>query len=134
MDYDISPGVERAYQSALAWASRRSPGTVRSPDSSDWLLGLLEEDEGRPYALLQRLSVDVPKLCHFLESELSCEVSRNPSELYTQARGYSLQLRGEPTLTTDIVMFAVLVSDEILAEQCATYGMDLKRIERELRR
>ncbi len=134
MDYNISPGVERAYQNALAWASRRSPGAVRSPDSSDWLLGLLEEDEGRPYALLQRLSVNVPKLCHFLESELPFEVAiQNPSELYTQARGYSLQLRGEPTLTTDIVMFAVLVSDDTLAEQCANYGVDLARIERELR-
>src|SRR5262249_27866813 len=49
-----SPGVERAVEAAAAWAVRLGAGHVRPVDL---ILGLFDEEEGRPALLLERLGV-----------------------------------------------------------------------------
>ena len=53
MKHDLSPAVERARDAALGAADRNGTGVVRL---TDWLLGLLEEDEGKPATLLERFA------------------------------------------------------------------------------
>ena len=57
--HEITPGVERAVASAAAWATRLGATEVRLVD---YALGLLEEEEGRPAALLERLGLVAAEL------------------------------------------------------------------------
>src|SRR5262249_57598994 len=66
-----SPGVERAVEAAAAWAVRLGAGHVRPVDL---ILGLFDEEEGRPALLLERLGLAV------------ADVRRTPIEPTTPGR------------------------------------------------
>jgi thiamine-phosphate pyrophosphorylase len=133
MYQDVSPAVERAAQAARAWANRLGATSVRL---SDWLLGLLDEEEGRPAELLTRLQVDVNRL----RDELPKHIAANQfplttnAELYAAARDHSLRLRGDPALTTDLVLFAVVVADPQFVDVLSRFGVHVPSLESALHR
>ncbi len=129
MSHDVSPAVERSESSARDRAEKASSPSVRL---SDWLLGLLEEDEGRPAELLIRLGYDVPALQRHLETFAPVPAPPTHS-IYRAAKAHSLRLRGEPSLTTDLVMLAVMTLDDGFRAALERHGVRIAKIETALR-
>ncbi|MGL4419557.1 MAG: thiamine phosphate synthase, partial [Gemmataceae bacterium] len=77
-----------------------------TPTTSDWLLGLLEDEDGRPAALLLQLGHELITLREEYKElpALSCPVQ----PLINHARKLALQLRADPLITTDLLFLAVL--------------------------
>src|SRR5438105_22421 len=133
MYQDLSPAVERAAAAARAWADRLGAMSVRL---SDWLLGLLDEDEGRPAELLARLRVDVARLRRELPSRVAAGEYPAAAEgdLLAAARDHALRLRGDPALTTDLVLLAVAAADDDFAAVLSSFGIRTADLEAALRR
>jgi thiamine-phosphate pyrophosphorylase len=130
MDYDISPGVERAAEDAIVLCSQRGDTTVRLVD---WLTALLAEEEGRPYELLLRLGYNITQLREKLSVRQLPQVAPSQHDLYVSAKRHSIRLRGEPSLTTDLILYAILKADQQFATELARLGIDHSRIEDALR-
>jgi len=133
MYQDVSPAVERAAEAARRWAAELGAPAVRL---SDWLLGLLDEEEGRPAELLARLGTDVPAVRTALpEPGRFGDVPAPPdADLFASARHQGLRLRGDPGLTTDLVLVAVVAASEAFAGELAGLGIELPALEAALHR
>lgn len=107
--HEITPGVERAVAAAEAWARRLGAAEVRLVD---YALGLLEEEEGRPAALLERLGLAASELREALAA-LPLAVPRTVPlrALVADARNWSLAHRADPAVLTDAFFLAVLHAD-----------------------
>jgi thiamine-phosphate pyrophosphorylase len=128
---DRSPAVERAASAAREWAARNAD---LAPRYSHWLLGLLDEDEGRPAALLERWGVALPAVRDCLAEVQALSVfAPAEHELFDLAQDWSLALRGEPNLTTDFVFLAALAADRVVAERLEVHGVAVNRFEEALR-
>lgn len=126
MSLEVSPAVERAE------AAARGRAGDAAVTLSDWLLGLLEDDEGRPYELLAGLGFDVPALVR--EAKSLPAVAAPPTDaIYRAAKGHSLRLRGEPSPTTDLVMLAVMTLDDSFRAAVERAGVRVARVEQALR-
>lgn len=123
MTHLASPGVERAVAAARAWATRRGAADVRL---SDYVLGLLDEDEGRPAALLDRLGRDLAAVRTAVESLVGPAVAAEP--LFDAARNWSIRHRADPAFMTDAFLVAVLAADAAFAADAARTGLDLPRL------
>lgn len=124
---ELSPAVERAMAAATAWADREG-SELRV---AHWLLALLEDDEGRPAELLARLGFDPSVVRAGLTSAIPGSLPSPPSHrLLADAREQSLRLRADPDATSDIVLYAALLTDPDLADRI---GLDLQRIGDSLR-
>jgi thiamine-phosphate pyrophosphorylase len=130
MSHEISPGVERAATGASAWAERLGSPKVRL---SDWLLALLDEEEGRPFELLVRLGVDVPRLQQNLKERTTGGAAPAATDLHVAARRHSVRLRGDPALTTDLVMFAVMAHEDAFRATLERAGVSVAKVEAALR-
>ena len=122
--FDVSPAIERA-----ALAARARAGDAMQPRLAHWLLGLLEEDEGRPAALLERLGIAVEsvrvKLSELVESS---SVAPDDDSLFEAAHTLSLNLRGDAAFTTEFVFLAALEADAGLAQSLAAVGVDATKL------
>lgn len=104
-----SPGVERAVEAAKGWASRLGAPGVRL---ADYLLGLLDEEEGRPAVLLERLGLDLAEVREALIAHHGQAPPAPPlSTLFDAARAWSVAYRADPELMTDAFLLAVLQAD-----------------------
>ncbi len=131
MGFDVSPAVLRASAAALASAHRRNRDVVRLPD---WLLGLLDDDEGKPSVLLQQLGADREAVCAAIGKLAGKWPAAPPDEvLYKSAIDISVALRGEPLLTTEFVFLAVLSHDANFRAVVAEVGVSAVEVERRLR-
>ncbi|MFO0801175.1 MAG: thiamine phosphate synthase [Gemmataceae bacterium] len=117
--HQASPGVERAVAAAAAWAARRGSPAVRL---SDYVLGLLDEEEGRPAELLTRAGGDLTAVRQRFE-QLTGPVPVLRT-LYDAARDWSLRHRADPAFMTDALLLAVLTADEDFAHAAAAAGLD----------
>lgn len=133
MYQEVSPGVERAAEAARAWAARLGAPVVRL---SDWLLGLLDEDEGRPAELLTRLQVDVGTVRGTLPQTIGRDQFPAPSDhhLFARARTSGVELRGDPTLTTDLLLLEVVATDAAFGDVLTGYGIHRTELEDALHR
>ncbi len=128
MNLNFSPAVERAAQAAKL----RSNIQGREQTSlADWMAVLLEDDEGRPFELLIRSSLDAIRLRSEL-TNLNSPPAPADDELFHAARRHAIRLRGDPDVTTDLLLFAVLVFDPEFQTVLTDRGMDPILIEREL--
>ncbi len=127
MLHDLSPGVERARDAARHSATNAGADAVRL---SDWFLGLIADDEGKPAVLLQRVGIDLERLTRELTENdgLTQFVAPADAVLYSTARSEALAARGDPTLTTDFVLLAVIVSDPEFREFLAQFGVNPDRL------
>ncbi|OWK41938.1 thiamine phosphate synthase [Fimbriiglobus ruber] len=128
MKHDLSPAVERARDAALGAADRNGTGVVRL---TDWLLGLLEEDEGKPASLLERTGADLADVRAALGDRGDWLHPPAPSEytIYAAARERGLVLRGDPALTSEFVFLALLNADAGFRDQLAGVGVRVDAIE-----
>lgn len=121
--YLTSPGVERAVEAARAWATRRGSAAVRL---SDYVLGLLDEDEGRAAALLERLGLGLIAVRAQVET---LDGPAPPVEtLYDAARAWSVRNRADPEFMTDAFFVAVLGLDAAFAAAADAIGLSAARL------
>ncbi len=101
--YDTSPAVERAEQ-----AVREAGGGT--PTLAHWLHVLLDDDMGRPAALLERAGVELEAV-RAAVSASTAPHAPDAMRLFGTARELGVKLKADPSLTTDLVFAAVLLAD-----------------------
>lgn len=106
MPSEVSPGVERAEARAAASAHQRGDGVT----VADWLLALLEDDEAKPALLVAALGVELAAVREALSAHAPRVV---PGNLHETARQKGLFLRSDATVTTDLVLLALLEDDTL---------------------
>jgi thiamine-phosphate pyrophosphorylase len=121
MAVDLSPAVERA-----ADAARQRAGGP--PRLADWLLALTDDEDGKPVALLERAGVDVAAVRAAADGDPI--TAPPPPALYATARERSIALRGDPAVTTEFVLLAVLSADGAFQNRLAAAGLRLADLER----
>lgn len=126
--YQPSPGVERAVEGAKRWAERLGCPHVRL---GDLVLALLDEDEGRPAVVLERLGHAVADLRQRLSQTASpADPAAPPVErLYDAARKWSVNYRADPLFTTDAFLLVVLRADDAFQRVALSHGLDSHHIE-----
>jgi thiamine-phosphate pyrophosphorylase len=123
--YQASPGVERATVAAVARAARRGSTVVRL---SDYVLGLLDEEEGRPAELVARLGGDLAAVRQQVERLPDPPVTPALERLYDAARDWSVRHRADPAFMTDAFLVAVLTADEGFQWAASVAGLDAARL------
>lgn len=124
--HQTSPGVERAVAGARAWADRLRSDAVRV---AHYALALLDEEEGRPAALLEHLGVGVPAARARLAAVAS-PPAPDVSALFHAARAWSLAHRHDPEFLTDALFITVLKADAGLRAEAAALGFAPDVLER----
>jgi thiamine-phosphate pyrophosphorylase len=124
MAHDLSPAVERAREAALAAARAAGADAVRL---ADWLLGLVADDEGKPATLLRRTEVDPAGLPNGLVGV--GHPAPSDAVIFAAAREKAVALRGDPTLTTEFVLLAVLDADPAFRQAVEELGVRVNQLE-----
>jgi thiamine-phosphate pyrophosphorylase len=125
--HETSPGVDRAVEAARRWAERLGSPHVRLVDL---LLGLLDEEEGRPWAMLERLGLSIEAVRDSLAGLTTAgDVTAAMSSLLTDARAWSLVHRADPAVLTDAFLLAVLRAEPQFRLAVAPLGLDPDRLE-----
>ncbi len=122
----MSPGVERAVAGARDWAKRFGSESVRL---SHLVLALLDEEEGRPAVLLERVGVEVATIRESLGSLRDSPVAPVDTALFTSARDWSITHRHDPEFLTDAFLIAVLRANPLFERTAADLGLDATRLE-----
>lgn len=122
----MSPGVERAVASARVWAERLGSESIRL---AHFVLALLDEEEGRPAVLLQRIGVEPAAIRPALEALTDSPLAPADAALFSAARNWSLAYRHDPEFLTDAFLIAVLSADPTFTQQAAGLGLDIARLE-----
>lgn len=118
--YDTSPAVERVEEAA------RQAGDGR-PTLAHWLTALLDDDMGRPAALLERAGVELSAVLALASTADSPPVP-DTTRLYSSARELGVRLKADPSLTTDLVFLAVLLADVAFAASLAPSGLAVESL------
>ncbi|HET6575646.1 MAG TPA: thiamine phosphate synthase [Fimbriiglobus sp.] len=128
MAHELSPAVERAAEAAVESARRHGAEAVRL---TDWLLGLIADDEGKPATLLARTGADVEAVRAALSARTDWTHPPAPpaQSLFTTGREKAIALRADPTLTTEFVLLAVLEADPRFRDQLAAVGVRVAALE-----
>jgi thiamine-phosphate pyrophosphorylase len=128
MAHELSPAVERAAEAAVESARLYKSESVRL---TDWILGLIADDEGKPAILLTRLGADPDAVRNALTTRPDWVHPPAPSAtaLYTAGREKAVLLRADPTLTTEFVLLAVLEADPRFRDQLAGVGVHWQALE-----
>jgi thiamine-phosphate pyrophosphorylase len=124
--HQTSPGVERAVAGAHGWATRLGTTAVCL---GHYVLALLDEDEGRPAALVERLGLEVGTLRDQLRLAAT-PLAPDVSDLFNRARDWSIRHRHDPEFLTDAFLIAVVGADVNFRAQAATFGIGPEALER----
>jgi thiamine-phosphate pyrophosphorylase len=126
--YQTSPGVDRALEAARGWAERLGSAHVRLVDL---VLGLLDEEEGRPWAMLERLGLSVDVVREGLSRSPDAGQGAAPpiSDLLRDARAWSLSHRADPAVLTDAFLLTLLRVEPGFRQAVAPLGLDPDRFE-----
>ena len=127
--HDVSPAVERAVTAAEGRSEQRGTPGVRL---ADLLLGLLEDDEGRPAVLLARLGLDLTRVREEFAAlpEAESPLAPQTPTLLTAARAWSLASRADPAVLTDAFLLAVLQTDPAFSRTAVRLGVDPAAVDR----
>jgi thiamine-phosphate pyrophosphorylase len=125
--HQMSPGAERAVEAARLWAARLGAGEVRL---ADLVLGLLDEEEGRPAVLLERLGVSIPAVRQALAGLPVGDSPPAPLDrVLDAARDWSLAHRADPAFMTDALLITALRADDRFRHIATPLGLDPDRLE-----
>jgi thiamine-phosphate pyrophosphorylase len=125
--FESSPAVERAQAAALVAAK----GIVSNITLTHWFLALLEDEDGRPAAVVGQLGLDLEYVRQTIQQlDASSPLAPPSAELFRTARGQSIALRNDPLLTTDFILLALVLADEPFAAELAASapGLTSERI------
>ena len=126
---ELSPAVERLEETVVKLSANTSTRRL-----GHWLLALLDDEDGHPAALLERLQFDRGTILTQARAMLEeTPVSPTVAALHTYARGLAIQLRGETRLTTDILFLAVLTIDFDFGQAWANAGLDPQAVSEAIR-
>ena len=140
MNPELTPGAERALASAVAWANKLGAADL---EAAHVLLGLLDEDEGHPAALLAKQQVTLEDARNALLNVLPFPSAQRslPSErphdfpvvrqLVHAARLLALDL-GEKTASSVHLLLAVLDQDIDLRSQLSGLGFNAEKLRESL--
>lgn len=124
--HETSPGVERAMEAARRWARQAGSADVRLVDL---ILGLLDEEEGRPWAMLERLGLSVEQVRDALARLPIAVPVPVMASVLREARAWSLAHRADPAVLTDALLLAVLRADPHFRQAVAALGLEHDRLE-----
>ena len=124
--HQTSPGVDRAVTAARVWADRSHAPEVRL---ADYVLGLLDEEDGRPAVLLDRLGLPLDRVRESLRTlPLASYLAPPLSVLLGAARAWSLAHRADPDVMTDAFLVAVLSANAAFMQGAAGVGLEAQRL------
>lgn len=127
--HQMSPGVERALAGARVWSERLGSTAVRL---SHLVLALLDEDEGRPALLLERVGLSVPDVRERLTDYSDSPDAPANEVLFGTARDWSITYRHDPEFLTDAFLLAVLRVNPAFTRSAAELGLNVAELERVL--
>lgn len=119
--YDTSPAVERAE------AAVRQAGGER-PTLAHWLRVLLDDDMGKPAALLERAGVSLDAAQAAVGGAADAPPAPASILLFSSARDLGIRFRADPSLTTDLLFLAVLLADTAFAQRLSHSGLALETL------
>lgn len=113
--YEISPAVERVEEAVRQASNGR-------PTLAHWLLALLDDDMGRPAALLERTGLELESIKGAIGATTAPQAP-DSLRLYSTARELGVKFKADPALTTDLLFTAVLLADADFATGLAASGL-----------
>ncbi len=117
---ELSPAVERLEETLSQMCFQSSSRRL-----GHWLLALLDDEDGHPAALLERMQFSRVSVIDVANETLeSSPLSPSTSTLHGYARELAIQLRGETRLTTDVLFLAVLTIDNTYGQTWSDAGLD----------
>jgi thiamine-phosphate pyrophosphorylase len=126
---ELSPAVERMEETVARLSANSSTRQL-----GHWLLALLDDEDGHPAALLERLQFDRESILgHARDTLEQTPPSPTIAALHSHARELAIQLRGETRLTTDILFLAVLTIDFDFGQAWANVGLDPQTVAEAIR-
>jgi len=127
--HQMSPGVERAVAGGRTWADRLGCEHVHL---THLLLALLDEEEGRPAALLESVGAVPAAARERLAGFAGSPIAPPGAVLFTAARDWSLTYRHDPEFLTDAFLIAILRADPAFERWAAGLGLDAAQLEARL--
>ena len=129
--HQLSPAVERALAGSRKWAKQLGSKTVRL---SHLLLALLDEEEGRPAALLESVGLALDSVRDDLKKTGNSPEAPADDVLFAAARDWSLRHWHDPELLTDAFLLAILRAEASFERAMAAIGLDAARLESQILR
>lgn len=136
---DLTPAVARALETAQDCARRLGATEVQT---DHFLLGLLEEEEGKAALLLARFGGSAAVIRQSLAghsragpvqpSEPPLPLSQQTQEILPCAREIANDLAGDSTIASDHVLLALLRKDEALRQKVVSCGLAYAKLETEV--
>jgi thiamine-phosphate pyrophosphorylase len=129
---ELSPAVERVQATAQRLAQEQG---VEQLLLSHWLLGLFEDEDGKPAMLLERFGVILEEVRASLLTQEDAVVLVAPAaeKLFIAGRDKAISIRGESTLTTEFLLLAVIDSHPHVRSHLEQLGLSVVAIENHLR-
>jgi len=139
MHAELTPAVTRALESAQQWASLLGEAEVQP---AQLLLGLIQEEEGRPTLLLAGAGLERARLHDSLGAGRTGVVA-SPAEadlpqsallqaILQSALVLAHEVFGEPTVSSERLLLALLRGDEALRQALEGLGLAFERLEAEV--
>jgi thiamine-phosphate pyrophosphorylase len=136
MREDLTPAVTRALQSAQEWANLLG---ARNVQPAHLLLGLLQEEEGRPSLLLAGAGLERARVYELLAAGLGTSPPPWPEATLPHSRQLQGILRGavviarevfaDPTVSSERLLLALLGGDDALRQSLEAHGFVFAHLE-----
>ncbi|MCS6865457.1 MAG: thiamine phosphate synthase [Gemmataceae bacterium] len=127
--YQITPALERAVAAARSWADRCGSESVQL---HHYVLGLIEEEEGRAARVFELLGISLTQLRQQLVDQAPCPAPPL-NTLYEATRVWTLAHRDGVELLSDAFLLAVVRADEHFQQIATTLGFAPAKLEKILK-
>src|SRR5262249_2470769 len=137
---NLTPAAARALESAQRWAHCHGSAAVQPVHL---LLGLLEEEEGRPVLLLSRAGAQLPAIRSALavfsvgrpdaEANVSLPFSTAAAAILSHARTLAAELAGERAVASEFLLLALVRADATIRRSLEERGLQVAHLEESFR-
>lgn len=126
VELETSPAVVRAAERAVELAGQSGR---EQPSLADWLVALLEDEDGRPFELVEKCQRSPAELQQLLrQTEWADQPAPPRQPLFDAARELAIRWTGDPTLTTTFLFLSLVRSHGPLQEALADWGVDSEEL------